>query len=619
MSKRNFLVRFFSSIWRGLDGVRKVLHLLLLVVIFLVFFGALAGTTSSIPQRAALLIQPTGVLVDQLEGDPYDRAMAELLDEAVAQTLVQDVIDALAYAKTDDRVTVVHLELSALSGGGLSKLRRIGVAIDDFKISGKPVVASADYYSQSAYHLAAHADELYMHPEGLVFVRGYGAYRTYYKEAIDTLRLDWNVFRVGTHKSFVEPYTRMDMSPEDRESRTRLISQFWSMYQQDVDSARGLETGTIDDYTQNLLAHVEAAGGDIAVTARNLGLVDELLSRAEVRAVLTAYAGEDSSDRTTYAAISSNDYLSRMRLLGGDDVQEQNVAVVVAAGTILDGSQSSGTIGGDSTAALLRRALDDDSVKAVVLRVDSPGGSVFASEVIAHEVRALQDAGKPVVASMGSVAASGGYWISVVADKVMASPATVTGSIGVFGMFPTYQRTLEAVGVTTDGVGSTPWVGQLRQDREMSEPMKALFQLIINDTYDDFISGVALSRAMDKQAVDDVAQGQVWSGSDALDNGLVDELGSFEDAIRAAAELAQLADGNYGQKLIETGLSPTEQMVLDFLSMSKRAGLDVGSLVDGPSALESFANSLERLLSGLSQFNDPKGIYSHCFCEVDQF
>jgi len=617
MSNSNFLVRLISSIWTGVDGVRKILHLLLLVTLFLVFFGAISGTAPILPQQAALFIQPAGPLVEQLDGDPYDRALAELLDDAPPRTLVQDVIDALLFAKTDDRISAVHLELSALGGGGLSKLRRIGAAIDDFKESGKPVIASADYFSQSGYYLAAHADELYMHPDGMVFLQGYGGFRSYFKEAIDKLRLDWNVFRVGTHKSFVEPYTRMDMSPEDRESRTRLIGQFWTMYQEDVEAARGLEEGTVDDYAQNLVARVNAANGDIAIAAREIGLVDELVSRAELRTVLTAYAGEDADDSSDYSAIRSNDYLGHMRSLKGRDVQDENVAIVVAVGTILNGTQSSGTIGGDSTAALLRRALSDDSVKAVVLRVDSPGGSVFASKVIAHEIQALQMAGKPVVASMGSVAASAGYYISVVADQVFASPATVTGSIGVFGMFPTYQRTLDAVGVATDGVGTTPWAGQFRPDREMSEPMKQLFQLVINNTYDDFISDVAEQRDMEKDIVDSVAQGQVWTGQDALEHGLIDALGTYKDSIRAAAELAGLAEGDYGQKLIETQLTPTEQMVLEFFALAERTGFDVEALVNGPSALESFASRLEALLAGLSQFNDPKGVYSHCFCEID--
>ena len=617
MSSKNFLVRLVTSIWHGVDGVRKVLHLLLLLLVFVLFFGAMSGAPILIPQQAALFLQPVGPLVEQLDGDPYDRARAKLLGEVAPQTLVQDVVDALAYAKNDDRISAVHLELSSISGGGLSKLRRIGEAIEDFKSSGKPVVASASYYSQAGYHLAAHADELYMHPEGIVFIQGYGTFRSYYKDAIDLLRLDWNVFRVGTHKAFVEPYTRNDMSPEDRESLTGLIEQFWSMYQEDVENARGLDDGTLDDFVQNLVGHVEAVNGDIAVASKDAGLVDELLGHAELRDIMKTYSGEDSEDSTTYAAVNSSDYLSRMRATEGNDVRDENVAVIVASGNILNGTQPSGTIGGDSTALLLRRALSDDSVHAVVLRVDSPGGSVFASEVIANEIEALQAAGKPVVASMGSVAASGGYWISAVADEVVASPATVTGSIGVFGMFPTFQRTLEAVGVTSDGVGTTPWVGQLRPDREMSAETKQLFQLMINDTYDDFISGVAELREMDKSAVDGVAQGQVWTGQDALQHGLVDSLGTYEDAIRIAAELADLGAGDYGRKIIETQLTPTEQMMLDFVSLSKSAGVDIGSILPERSVLEAFASNLEKLLSGAAQFNDPKGIYSHCLCEFN--
>jgi len=617
MSIKSMASRIFAVVWGGLDGLRKVLHLALLLILFLVFFGAMSDSSAPIPQETALFIQPAGSLVEQLDGDAYDRAMAELLGDAPAQTFVGDVVDALEYAQNDDRIAVVHLELGSLGGGGLSKLRRIAVAMDKFGESGKSIVASANFFSQQGYYLASHADELYMHPEGLVFLQGYGGYRTYYKEAIDKLRLDWNVFRVGTHKSFGEPYTRSDMSPEARESLTRLVGQFWSMYGDDVEAARGLDAGAIDEFADNMVAHVAAAGGDMAIAARDAGLVDRLLSRAELHALLTEYAGVDAEDSTTYSSVSMHDYLAQARALDGDDAKDQNVAVIVAAGEILTGTQSPGTVGGDSTAALLRIALDDDAVKAVVLRVDSPGGSVFASELIAHEIDALRAAGKPVVASMSSVAASGGYWISVVADKIIASPATVTGSIGVFGMFPTYQRTLAALGVATDGTGTTPWIGQFRPDRALSEESQQLFQLSINDIYDDFISGVAEQREMEKQLVDTVAQGQVWTGRDALANGLIDELGTFDDAIRAAAELADMADGEYGQTLIQTTLSPSEQLVLDFLSLSQTLGFDVGSLASEPTALESFASDLDGLLQRVTRFNDPKGAYSHCFCEMD--
>jgi len=616
MSKRNIFVRLIVSLWRGANGLRKALHLVLLLFIFMVFFGALSGTSPLLPEKAALYIKPSGALVEQLEGDPYDRALTELVGEKQAQTRVQDIVDALEYARTDDRITVVHLELSGLGSAGLSKLQRIAAAIDSFQESGKPVVASADSFAQQGYYLAAHADELYMHPEGILFLQGYGQYRNYFKDAIDLLRIDWNVFRVGTHKSFVEPYTRMDMSPEDRESRIRLIEQFWSTYQKDVDAARGLPDGAVDGYAQHMVQRVAGADGDIAVAAHDDGLVDDLLTRTALRERIKEYSGPDSDDETMYSSVALQEYLRQMRLLHGPKEEEENIAIVVAAGEILDGTQPPGSVGGDSTAALLREALSNESVKAVVLRVDSPGGSAFASEVIAQEIRSLQQAGKPVVASMGSYAASGGYWISVVADKVLASPSTVTGSIGVFGMVPTFQRSLEAVGVATDGVATTPWAA-LRLDLELPEQAKQIIQMVVENTYDDFLSSVAENRGMEKQAVDTIGQGQVWTGVDALENGLVDELGGIDEAVMTAAELVGLEEGTYGKLSIEPKLSPTEQMILDLLTVVKSMGFDPASLVAAPAPIASFADQLQKLLAVVTKFNDPKGVYSHCFCEFE--
>lgn len=618
MSSQNFIVRFFSALWRALNGLRKVLHLFLLLFVFLVFFGVMSGESPQlIPQRAALLIQPSGALVEQRAGDPYELAIAEFLGSATPQTLVQDVVDALEHGRDDDRIQAVHLELSSLGGAGLSKLQRIAGAIEHFRESGKPVIASSDFYTQQAYYLAAHADEIYMHPEGVLYLPGYGTYRTFYKEAIDLLRIDWNIFRVGTHKSAVEPYIRMDMSPEDRETRQRLIDQLWQLYQDDVVAARELEQGAIDAYAEDLVANAAASGGDVSAIAVQLGLVDELLGRGELREVLKQYVGEDEDDEAMYSAVGMGAYLNNMKLLHGDRPKQANVAIVVASGAILNGTQPPGTIGGDSTAALLRRALTDETVKAVVLRVDSPGGSVFASEVIAQEIEALQAAGKPVVASMSSVAASGGYWISVVADKIIASPSTITGSIGVIGMLPTYQRSLRALGIANDGVGTTPWSGELRPDRELGEHTKQLIQMIINDDYDDFVSGVAEHRNLDKAYVDTIAQGQVWIGADALENGLVDELGTFEDAVTAAAELAGLEAGEYSEKLIEQQMTPTEQMILDLLAVGARLGIQPSFLSGRASAIEALASRLQDFATHIAQFNDPRGVYSHCFCTID--
>ncbi len=617
MRVKRFFIKLLSSIWFGVDGARKLLHLLFLLAIFSILLGSFSISTPLLPKKAALFIQPIGPLVEQLDGDPYDRALAGVFDEVQPQTLVQDIIDALDFAKSDDRILAVHLELSGLSGGGLNKLRRVGFALEDFKKSGKPVFASGDFFSQAAYYLAAHANEIYLHPQGMVFLKGYGGYKTYFKEVIDKLLIDWNVFRVGTHKSFIESYTRTDMSPEDRESRTSLINQFWQIYQKDVEIARKIDIGLIDNFTQNLLMYVDEANGDIAVAALEAGLIDKLLNRSELISRFKEYVGEDINDESMYSSINSLDYLRSMRISQIDDSYEKNVAIIMAVGNILDGIQAPGTIGGDSTAALLRGALNDDSINAVVLRVDSPGGSMFASEVIANELSALKAAGKPIIASFSSVAASGGYFISMGADRIIASPSTITGSIGVFGMFPTFQRTLGAIGINTDGVGTSPWVGQLQPDREMSKATKDLFQMIIEDSYDDFISGVADSRKIEKSEVDIVAQGQVWSGQDALDHGLIDELGNYDDAIRAAAEIAGLEEGAFGKKILEPTLSTTEQLVIDLLSIIKNLGIDISAFSIKSSLIETFFQNLQEDINKISKLNDPKGIYSHCFCEME--
>lgn len=617
MSKRGILMRVLSAVWTGADGVRKVLHLLVMLSIFSIVIGAISSTTPRLPSEAALLIQPQGALVEQLEGDPYDRAIAGLFGDEDPQTAVQDIVDGLEYARDDSRVKAVALDLRGLRGGGLSKLQRIGAALANFRTSGKPVIANADFYSQQAYYLASHADEVYMHPDGLLFLPGFAAYRNYFKEAIDTLKIDWNIFRVGTHKSFVEPYMRTDMSEEDRSATTRLLEQLWDNYMQEVAVARGLDVSVFEDFTHNLLHNAREEGGDVAAVALSAGLIDGLMTRAAVNAKIAEYAGTDPANPDSYRAIGLDEFLTQTRLLVGDKSSDENVAIVVASGEILTGDQPPGLVGGDSTARLLRRAKNDDSVKAVVLRVDSPGGSAFASEVIRNEVEALQDIGKPVVASMGSVAASGGYWISMAADKIYANPATITGSIGIFGMFPTFQRSLAALGITTDGVGTTPWAGQLRPDRAMSDDAKALFQTVIEKGYDDFISKVSSHREIDKLEVDKIGQGQVWTGLDALEFGLIDEIGNLDDAIIGAAELANLDAGTYGQKVIGEELTPGEQLAVDFFGTAKWLGIEPKTLIRRPAASMQRLTNIVNALSPLTRFNDPMGVYSHCFCEIE--
>jgi protease-4 len=617
MKKKNLFVRLLSGIWSGVDGFRKVLHLILLLFVFAIFVGAMSGTTPLLPDKAALFIKPVGAIVEEVEGDPFDRAVAELLDEAQPQTVLQDIVDALEYASDDERIGAVHIELSSLGAAGLPKLQRIARAIEEFRESGKPVIASADFMSQQAYFIAAHADEVYLNPEGGILLQGYGRFRTYFSEAIEKLKLDWNIFKVGTYKSAVEPFERMDMSDADREATVNLIDQLWGTYLEEVAAARAMSPSEMERYADEFVDVVAAADGDLARAAKDNNLVDELLTRTELRELLIGYVGTDEDSDVDYSSIGMDEYLSHEDMLNGETVAEENIGIIIASGAIQSGSQPPGAIGADSTAGLLRRARDDESVKAVVLRVDSPGGSAFASDVIANEIAALQNAGKPVVASMSSVAASGGYWISVGADRVFANSTTITGSIGIFGMFPTYQRTAAHLGLATDGVGSTPLSGQLRPDRAMTDDTKRLFQLVIEEGYDDFIGRVATYRGMEKEEVDAVGQGRVWTGADALRHGLVDELGGLDEAVAFAAELVNLAEDDYGRKWIRIELSPTEQMIVDLLGTAKSFGLQLDFLQSRPSSLQRIAGILEQTLAPLTEFDDPKGVYAHCLCAFD--
>lgn len=607
-----------SILWKIVDGFFKLLQIVAVLLIVGVMISVISSSVSAppIPDKAALVIRPVGSLVEQLAGDPFERALAELANNSQPETLVQDIIDGFKYAKNDSRIVAVVLDLSEMPTGGLSKLQHIGDAIDNFRSSGKPVIAIADNFLQANYYLAARADEIYMHPEGALLLYGFGAYSNYYKEAIDKLQIDWNVFRVGTYKAAVEPYTRTDMSLAEREALLSVLEQLWKKYKTDVEFARNMEPGTIDTVVNDAVNLLDSTKGDIGQLAFDFGFVDGLLTRQEIRNRLIEIVGEDD-EGTGYPTTVLGNYLQHMRLLDGDAVGKKNIGVIIAAGEILNGRHPPGTIGGDSTAELLRRARNDASVEAVVIRVDSPGGSAFASELIRNEVDALKVAGKPVVVSMSSVAASGGYWISMAADQIYASPYTITGSIGIFGMFPTFQRALENVGIYTDGVGTTSWAGQLRLDREMSEDMRALFQIYINNGYADFITGVSLNRDMTAEKADSIGQGRIWTGNDAIENGLVDALGEFDEALVAAAELAELEADSFGYKYFDNELDPAQQLLLGLLHGVSALGFDISSFSARSTLNTRLEDIFSRALAPLIQFNDPNGMYSHCFCDFE--
>jgi protease-4 len=604
---------FFAGVWRGLDALRKVLHLIVLLVIFAVVIGALRGAVPRIPPRAALLVAPMGELVEQLSGDPVERAVEQARGDSHAETLLWDLTDSIRAAKRDARIPVLVLDLDKLEGATQATLEELANALHDFHASGKKVIAYGTELTQERYYLAAQADEVYVDPLGFVLLTGYDRYPTYLKGALDKLAVDINVFRVGAFKSAVEPYTRTSMSPEDREESLSYLKALWSSYQAAVTTARKLPSDALEMYVDSFGKTVPAAGGDAAQVALRSKLVTGIKTRLEIEERIIGLVGKDETTGS-FRSVSIADYVRYARAEKRSHADgKPRIGVIVAAGEILDGYQPPGTVGGDSTARLIRSARLDKDIKALVLRVDSPGGSVLASEEIYRELLALRGAGKPVVVSMSGYAASGGYYISAPADEIWASPATLTGSIGIFAIIPTVDRTLAKVGVSVDGVGTTPLSGQLRIDRPLSEEARALLQATINRGYDEFLTRVATGRNKTREQIDAIAQGRVWAGADAHRVGLVDHIGSFGDAVKAAAKRAKLSD--YATEFIEPELTWVQQLAVQ---LRETAGLALRASPD-EQALSRLARSLDPLtreVARLSRFSTPNHLYAYCFCEV---
>jgi protease IV len=604
---------FFSGLWRGLDALRKVLHLILLLVIFAIVVGALRGAVPRIPSKAALLIAPQGELVEQLSGAPVERALQEARGEGHAETLLWDLTDSIRAAAGDTRIPVLALDLEKFEGATQVTLEELANALREFRASGKKVIAYGTEFTQERYYLAAQADEIYLDPMGFVLLTGYDRYPTYLKGALDKLGVDINVFRVGAFKSAVEPFTRTGMSPEDREESLGYLNALWSSYQDAATRARKLPSDALAQYVGSFAKSVPAAGGDAAQVALRAKLVTGVKSRLETEQRLIELAGRDDTTGS-FKSVSASDYVRYARAeKKARAAAKPRIGVIVAAGNILDGDQPPGTVGGESTARLIRAARLDKDVKAVVLRVDSPGGSVLASEQIYRELLALRVAGKPLVVSMSGYAASGGYYISAPADEIWASPATLTGSIGIFAIVPTVDKTLGKVGVSVDGVGTTPLSGQLRIDRPLGEEARAFLQSQISRGYDEFVARVATGRNRTREQIDAIAQGRVWAGADAHRVGLVDHIGSFGDAVKAAARRAKLTD--YAAEFIEPELTWTQQLVLQLRDTARvlfQAGADERAL----SQLARRFDPVTREVAKLSRFSTPNRLYAYCFCEV---
>jgi protease IV len=606
--------RYAHATWRFLDGLRRVLHLILLLFFFGIIFAALRGSIPNVPQRAALVVAPEGRLVEQLSGDPLQRALEETRGKERAETLLWDLTDSIRAAAKDKRIPVLVLDLEHFEGGGQPTLEELARAIREFRASGKKVVALATSYLQQPYYVAAQADEVYVDPLGFVLIDGYAGYHMFFKDALDKLGVDINVFRVGAFKSAVEVYTRSDMSSEARENALGYLNSLWSSYQSATTQARHLPNDAVANYVADLSKTIPAAGGNAPAVALKAGLVTGVKTRMEVEHELIQMVGEDESDGS-FRSISDQEYVrivhAQKKLTGG---RGHRIGVIVAEGEILDGEQPPGTIGGESTARLIRNARMDENVRALVLRVDSPGGSVTASEEIYRELQALKSAGKPVIVSMANYAASGGYYIAAPADEIWASPATITGSIGIFAIIPTVPRTLAKVGVNVDGVGTTPLSGQLRLDRALGAPARALLQSTVERGYEEFLARVAGGRKKTRDEVDAIGQGRVWAGADAKRLGLVDQLGSFDDAVKAAARRAKLT--TYDVHFIEPELTWVEQLAMQLKSRVATLALSTSGSVRELARVVNEFDPLTREVELLSHFSTPNRLYAYCFCGV---
>ncbi|MCP4277327.1 MAG: signal peptide peptidase SppA [Gammaproteobacteria bacterium] len=621
MSGSNPIARVFGFIWRLIERLVKGIQILVFLFIVVLVLSALSGLSGggiTVPDSGAMVLAPSGYLVEQPEGEPLDRALLEM-EGGQSQTIVREVTKSLEFAADDDRIKAVVLLPGYLQGGGLSKQQEIAAALDKFRASGKRVIAMSDSYDQSQYYLAAHADEIYMHDFGFVLIEGFGYFKTYFAEALKNLQVDVNVFRVGEYKSFVEPYLRNDMSDEDKRVAERWLQGLWSVWERDVAAARGIEPQLLDRYINDVVSILEESDGDAGKAAVDAGLVDGLMSHQEFRKYMIDYVGVSADEADTFEQIDYHKYLIAVELENGtDEVQSApTVAVIVASGEIIDGEAPPGTIGSVTLTRLIRQVTNDDSVAAVVLRVDSPGGSMFASEVVLDQLQELKATGRPLVVSMGSVAASGGYYISMDADEIWAAETTISGSIGVGAIFPTFQRSLNKLGLTVDGFGTTNLSGQLSAVRPLGDDARELLDVSVRSAYDVFIGKVAAARDIDIKRVDEIAQGRVWIGEDAYQIGLVDELGGVAAAIDSAATLAGLTEGEYKTVYVERELTVSEKVLLQYARLLGMLFATSYNPTGGISTmLQRLAGSIESELALLKTWNDPRGIYYHCMCEM---
>ena len=607
------LRRGFSAFWRGLDATRRtVFNVLFLLLLIVVAWALIFGGAKPIRTKTALVLNLKGDLVEQHKGSVRDTVMAGFSGESRRTIQVRDVVHVLDAAAKDPNISSVLLLPEELDTAGLGALHEVAAAIDRVKAAGKPVIAWAGNYDQRQYLLAAHATEAYVHPMGSVMIEGFGRYRNYYRDALDKVGVTIHLMKVGTYKSFAEPYIGNGPSDAAKEAEAYLYNGLWSEYTANIEKQRKMPAGSIAKSIEELPQLLQAAKGNPAQLAKDLKMVDGLMTRDQIRELMIKRGMRDS-DGETFRQIGFGDYLARqIPKVFGD-----GIGVIVASGNIVDGDASPGTIGGRSTSDLIRRAREDDHIKAVVLRIDSPGGSAFASELIRRELELTRAAGKPVVVSMGSVAASGGYWISMSADEVFADRSTVTGSIGVFAMLPTAEKVGEKLGIHTGGV-TTTWLADAYNPLRTLDPrFTSVVQSMVDRIYVDFTTKAAAARKVPVEKIDEYGQGRVWTGLQAKERGLVDTIGGMGDALKSAAKRAKL-EGDYRISYIERDISPFEKALMSFGVSADTALRIQVNLGLAPALLPGTAlNEVQKELAFVNELTARKSPYAaitHCLC-----
>jgi protease-4 len=610
-SERSILTRFFIAIWNIIDGTRK---LILNLVFFAIFFFVVAALVDSgeplgLQGDTALVLRPYGRVVEQYSGTPFDMALQQASDQLRPETRLRDLVEAVHRATDDADISRMVIDPTFLSGIGMASLLELEAAIAGFKASGKPVITLADNLGQGQYYLAALADDIWLNPEGMVWLDGFAAYRNYYRDGLDKLEVEINLFRAGEYKSAMEPFVRNDMSPEVREANLYWIGNLWQQYLEGVSRQRGIPLERLSSTINGFADGLEAADGDFARYALEAGLVDKLVSRPEANQSL-AQLGAPGQGSEGFRQVDSDTYLdlTDMQHRPGEGTI---VLVIVAEGDIVRGRQPQGLIGAESLTDRLRKAAANKDVGAVVLRINSPGGDAFASEKVRREVQALAETGKTVVVSMGDVAASGGYWIAMAVDEVWASPSTITGSIGVIGIFPTFARPLEKLGISSDGVGTTPLAGKLRLDRPLDDNLRRIFQHATEQTYEDFLRLISEARNMSIESVEKVAGGRVWSGVQAKERGLVDQTGTLQQSIDAAARIAGLGT-DYQVLFDERELDAFESLLIEMTGSVARS-LGLGNPLAPLIGSDLFTKVVEDLRF-LLRTNGDFTLAAHCLC-----